>query len=107
MKIIINGQPASFDCIPRIYPKETDSISLVLTNENNKTIVEPSFSFIVAQKLSISLDSADIVINQKYIIEMRLNNDIIYIGKLMILKEGTDIQNYKNENQSATKTKFR
>lgn len=104
MKILFLGEPLLFTCIPRIYPVEQDELQLFLRNEFNGTILTPQISFIVAQKLSIELTQQpeDFEERNKYEIELKVGSEIIYKGNLMVLKAGTDIQNYEYGSQSNT-----
>ncbi len=104
MKILFLGEPLIFKCVPRIYPIAQDDLKLFLRNENTNEILEPEITFIVAQKLSIQLTQQpdEFAERSKYEITLKVEDEILYKGKLMVLKAGTDIQNYAYSSQTTT-----
>jgi hypothetical protein len=102
MKVLFLNEPLIFSVIPREYPSENDNISLTLRNEMTDNLLTPSITFEVGQKLQITIvdESITFVENQKFEVTIKKDDKIIYLGKLIILKSGTDIQNYEYKQQT-------
>lgn len=97
MKVLFLDNDLIFSVIPRVFPSLVDNLSLNLINENSKTVVTPDFTFDITDKLVITITETptDFKIQNKYSIEIKNDNDIIYLGKLLVLENGTDVQNYE------------
>lgn len=95
MKVITNSEPF-FVVIPRLYPVITDA--LALTFENGMSI---AFSWEVTNKyLLITLeDTSSFKQRENYSFTILSTTDIIYKGKMIFLKDDTDVQNYTNQSQ--------
>lgn len=102
MKVLFLNTPLKFSVIPRVYPLSNDSLSLTLRKEINNIILTPEFTFSVGQKLEITLTEQPIefAILDKYEIEIKNDNEVIYLGKLQILKEGTNTQDFEYGNNN-------
>lgn len=102
MKVIILGQPAFFDCVPRVYPKIGDVLSLDLRDELKKVVISPKIEWMTAEKLRISIIGVpeEFISRSKFEIKLKNHDEIIYLGKLLVLDADTDVQNYSNEKQS-------
>lgn len=102
MKVLFLNNPLIFSVIPRNYPSETDNISLTLRNEMTDEVLTPNITFEVGQKLEITITEQpdNFAENQKYEVSILNDETIIYLGKLIILKSGTDIQNYEYRQQT-------
>jgi hypothetical protein len=108
MKILILGTDLTFDCVPRLYPLAENDLRLYLRDELKNIVLEPSITFIVSERLSITLESEPIEFKAqaKYEIELKIADVIIYRGKMIILESGTNIQNYTNGSQSTNRFKY-
>lgn len=102
MKVVFLNTPLKFSLIPRTYPLANDVLSLSLRKEIDNTILTPAFTFIVGQKLEITITNQPIDFKplNKYEIEIKNGNEVIYLGRLQVLKEGTDTQNFEYGNQN-------
>lgn len=102
MKALFLNTPLKFSLIPRKYPLANDVLSLSLRKEIDNTILTPAFTFIVGQKLEITITTqpASFAILDKYEIELKNGSEIIYLGRLVILKDGTNTQNFEYETQN-------
>jgi hypothetical protein len=102
MKVLFLNTPLVFSLIPRIYPLESDILTLTLRKETGSTILNPAFTFTVGQKLEITITTqpAQFKILDKFEFELKKGNDVIYLGRIQILKEGTNIQNFNYAEQN-------
>ena len=102
MKVLFLDTPLIFSLIPRKFPLANDVLSLSLRKEIDNTILTPDFTFSVGQKLEITIVTQPIEFEvlDKYEIELKNGADIIYLGKLQILKDGTNTQNFEYGNQN-------
>ena len=109
MKVLFLDTPLIFSLIPRNYPKIGDTLILNLRNENTNTILSPTISFIVDDKLNIEVleQPTDFKTQNKYEVTLLNDSEIIYKGKLIILEAGTDIQNYDYGSQTTSKYQFK
>ena len=101
MKVLFLNTPLVFSLIPRIYPLENDTLVLTLRKETGSTVITPAFTFTVGQKVEITITTqpAQFKILDKFEIELKRGNEIIYLGKLQILKDGTNTQNFNYSEQ--------
>ncbi|WP_165579367.1 hypothetical protein [Flavobacterium sp. ABG] len=86
-------------------------LSVTLTNELTNTKIELSFTSIISGAyLTIILNTIpnDFTSGNKYAIEINniTSQSIIYLGKLMIVDENTDIQNYAYATQSNSRFEY-
>lgn len=102
MKVVYLDTLLKFSLIPRKYPLNTDTISLSLRREIDNAVLTPDITFSVGQKLEITITTQPIEfkILDKYEIEVKNGSELIYIGKLQILKEGTNTQNFEYGSQN-------
>lgn len=102
MKAVFLNTPLTFSLIPRIYPSLSDDLLLTLRKEIDNTILTPEFTFTVDEKLNITITTqpTEFKILDKYEIELTNEGETIYLGKLVILKEGTNTQNFEYGNQN-------
>jgi hypothetical protein len=112
MKVLFLGDDLIFKVVPRIFPSLADELSLTLTNENSKTVINPTFTFELNEKrdklvITLSEQPEDFKAQNKYDIEIQLNGSIIYLGKLIVLDSGTNVQNYEYGSQSTSRFKFK
>lgn len=100
MKILFLDTVLIFKVVPRIYPLFNDILTLELRNELTNEIFNPIFTFSINEYLIITMESiADFEIQNKYNFKIRNNNEIISSGKILILKEGTRVQDYNYQEQ--------
>lgn len=106
MKVFFLDEALKFSVIPRIFPLEIDNILLTLRNEMTDEVLTPEITFSVGQMLEITITNQPISFaeNQKYEIEILKDERTIYLGKAIVLKKDTDIQNY--ENKQSTNARF-
>lgn len=104
MKVITENTP-SFYFAPRIYPELTDTLTVFFTNEYTKEVISPSFTFTIESNL-VNLELSNISgfsLYENYEFEIKLDDLIIYKGKIITLDNDTDIQNYQPDNQSKSR----
>jgi hypothetical protein len=101
MKVLFLNTPFTFPFIARQTPI-SNTIDVVLRNEVSQVVISQSVTWeLIKGKVYVTLTSdADFVTKNKYELEIQDNEITIYRGKLMILEENTDLQNYDNETQS-------
>jgi hypothetical protein len=100
MKILFLDTALIFRVVPRIYPLFNDILVLELRNELTGVIFTPNFTFSIDEYLTITMESiADFEIQNKYNFKIRNNNEIISSGKILILREGTSVQDYNYQEQ--------
>lgn len=109
MKVLFLETPLEFSVIPRKYPNISDTLTLNLRNENTGEVITPEITFIVSQKLDITLTNQPLEFKTQNKYEITISNDseIIYKGKLIVLDSGTDVQNYNYGSQSTSKYTFK
>lgn len=112
MKVLFLDNDLIFTLVPRIFPSLTDNLSLTLTNENSKVVINPTFTFELNEKrdklvITLTETPENFALQNKYSIELKNDNDIIYLGKLIILQNGTNVQNYEYGSQSTSRFKFK
>jgi hypothetical protein len=102
MKAVFLNTPLTFSLIPRIYPSLSDELLLTLRKEIDNTILTPEFTFTVDEKVNITITTQpdNFKILDKYEIELTNESEVIYLGKLVILKEGTNTQNFEYGTQN-------
>ncbi len=109
MKVLFLNDELVLKLVPRVFPSLNDEFSLVLRNENTGVVINPSYTFEITDKLEITLSTqpTDFALQNKYDIEIVNNDEIIYLGKLIVLESGTNIQNYEYGSQSTSRFKFK
>lgn len=102
MKVLFLTETLIFSVIPRLYPKTTDVLTLSLRNEQTDIIITPEITFTVTDKLNITITNQpdDFKSQFKYEINIKNGSDLIYLGRMIVLDSGTDVQNYENSTQS-------
>jgi hypothetical protein len=109
MKILFINEQLVFNVIPREYPLITDTIVLELKNEISGLVLTPAISFLIGQKLQITIISqpTDFKPKNKYEITIKKDENVLYLGKLMTVDSGTDVQNYQQSSQTNGKYKYK
>jgi hypothetical protein len=102
MKVLFLNTPLVFLLIPRIYPSALDNLVLTLRKETGSTTITPAFTFTVGQKLEITITTQPVQfkILDKFEFELKRGDEILYLGKIQILKAGTNIQNFNYAEQN-------
>ena len=102
MKVLFLNTLLKFSLIPRKYPLPNDILTLYLRKEIDNTILTPEITFTVGQKLEITIieQPLDFEILNKYEFELKNGTEIIYLGKIQILKAGTNTQNFEYGSQN-------
>jgi hypothetical protein len=109
MKVLFLNTPLEFSLIPRKYPFISDELTLSLRNETTGLLINPVITFTVSDKLDITLTTQplDFKTQNKYEVTLLNDSEIIYKGKLIVLEEGTDVQNYNYGSQTTSKYSFK
>lgn len=99
MKVLFLNEPLLFSCIPRKYT--ITNLSLTLRNELTDLIIEPNINYSIDNKLNILISEqpTDFAIQNKYEITLKDGDYLLYCGKLIVLKQDTDVQNYEYNTQ--------
>jgi len=103
MKVLFLTEDLTFYMIPRVYPEPADTLTLSLRNEFTDETITPLVSFEkVSGQLAVKiLQQPNVFTTQnKYEVTLKNGSMIIYLGKLLILESGTDVQNYEYNTQS-------
>lgn len=95
MKVVTSAVPI-IDLVPRFYPSLLDE--LTLTFENGFII---PFTWVInGNLLTLTItDTTQFKQRDNYSFTLLRGNEIVYKGKMIFLKNGTDIQNYTNNSQ--------
>jgi hypothetical protein len=101
MKILYLDTQYIFKFIPRIEILQNDALIVDLKNEYTKELTEKvNNGFTIdGNYVRIRLDETEINAKHrdKFELSITKNNEVVYLGKILVVNEGTDIQNYKNE----------
>lgn len=102
MKVLFLDTPLIFSLIPRSYPLSNDVLLLSLRREIDNTVLTPGITFSVGQKLEVTITTqpAEFKILDKWEFELKNGSEVIYLGKLQILKIGTNTQNFEYGNNN-------
>jgi hypothetical protein len=95
MKVVTQEIPV-IKCSPRFYPLLADVLVFTL---DNGTIIPFNWT-IEKNNIVATLEStAGFTQGSNYSFTITKGTDIVYKGKLMFLKDGTDVQNYTDKSQ--------
>lgn len=103
MKVIKLNTPYEICAVPRIALVLSDVLIFTARNETSSFIFEQTLNFsIINDRLKFTLTSPilDFKAGNKYEIFITTNGLIVYRGKMIIVKEDTNIQNYTPSNQT-------
>lgn len=103
MKVLFLTEDLTFYIIPRVYPELADTLTLSLRNEFTDEIITPLVSFqTLSGQLAVKITQqpADFKTQNKYEVILKNGSNVIYLGKILILESGTDVQNYEYNTQS-------
>lgn len=109
MKVLFLTEALNFSAIPRVYPLVTDTLTLTLRNEQTDIIITPGVTFTVTDKINITITDqpADFKPQNKYEVTIKNGSELIYLGRMIILESGTDVQNYENATQSNERFQYK
>ena len=96
MKVLFLDETLVIKLVPRVYPLISDTLVLKLRNESTNEVLTPAFTFTVTDTLNITITTqpTDFIDKNKYEIEVTKGTQTLYLGKLIVVESGTDIQNY-------------
>lgn len=97
MKVLFLNTSYTFSFIARTEII-SEKISVSLRNEMTNVVIESESDFMEVggrTYLTLSGDTSDFKEKNKYEITLLSDGNLIYKGKAIILKEGTDVQNYE------------
>lgn len=105
MKVLFLDAVLDFYLIPRVYPLITDTLTLSLRSEITNEVLTPPVTFTIEEQLKINITTqpTEFAIQNKYEVELKNGTDVIYRGKMIILAEDTDVQNYEYSSQPTAK----
>lgn len=95
MKVITQAVPV-FRFVPRFYPSEFLELELIFENG-----FEIDFTWLIKRNtIEITLESTELMTQRgNYSFTVIQDGGIVYKGKLVFLKDNTDVQNYTNQSQ--------
>lgn len=99
---VVTLENAIVNLIPRSYPVSEHTIIVSLRKEGSETVINPSFNILTKQGyFSFEItDLSQLVIRERYELEVLKDGQIMYLGKLIYLDNDTDVQNYEPQKQS-------
>ena len=102
MKVLFLDNPLKISLIPRKYPLPNAVLTLTLRKEIDDTILTPAFTFTVGDKLELTITTQPIAFKvlDKFDFELKNGSEVIYLGKIQILKNGTNTQNFEYGSQN-------
>ncbi|KAF2337225.1 hypothetical protein [Flavobacterium daemonense] len=112
MKVLRLNTSEQFSCIPREYPNPSDTLSVKLKNELTNLVIDLVFTFNLSDAyLTVIVEDvpADFATGNKYeitITNITQQDKTVYLGKLLIVDEHTDIQNYDYQKQSNSRFEY-
>lgn len=99
MKALILNNSLELHLIPRIYPNNTVNLVLNMRNEMTDEVLTPEIIVYITDLLNITILNTEFKVQDKFEISLFSDGNLIYLGKLIVLKEGTDVQNYEYNTQ--------
>lgn len=103
MKVLKLNTPFEISAVPRIALVSSDVLIFTARNENTNAGFDYTLDWsIVNGRLNFELPDTnpDFKAGNKYEIFIKKSDTIIYRGKMIIVKEDTDIQNYTPSKQT-------
>ncbi len=109
MKVLFFNTSLVFKLIPRNYNFDVSNVVLKLRNETTDSEIVPNITCVKNEFLEITIvtQPTDFEVQNTYQITVLENDNILYLGKLKILKQGTTTQNYQQQNQNDKYFKFK
>jgi hypothetical protein len=102
MKVLFLDAVLDIYLIPQDYPINTDTLTLELRREQTDVIISPAVTFTTGSeqlKVTITDQPDDFKTKNKYEFELKNGASTIFRGKIIILAQGTDVQNYEYNSQ--------
>ena len=103
MKVLFFNDTLDIYLIPIEIPLIRDILTLELRNEVTNDLFYPNFTFTLTDlnvKITLLEHLADFKMNNKYSFVLKNGVKIIYIGKMICLENGTNIQTYEYGSQT-------
>ena len=100
MKALILNNSLEFHFIPRFYPENTDNLVLNMRNEMTDEVLTPEITVNITDLVVITILNTEFKVQDKFEISLFNEGALIYLGKLLVLKEGTSVQNYEYNTQN-------
>lgn len=104
MKVLKLNTPFEISAVVRTAPAQSDTLVLTVLNEFNQISFNYTLTWVVNNdriEFTLPNTNPDLKAGNKY--EIYINNttteDIIYRGKMIVVNENTDIQNYTPSKQ--------
>ena len=98
----ITEDPYTFSFVPLKYPQISDYLTIELRNEISNLVITDTCNWIEnLGRISLTIPSpqADFETGNKYSFVVKNGTDSIFYGKLTVLDNGTDIQNFEYGNK--------
>lgn len=95
MKVVTQAVPI-IKFSPRFYPALLDVLVFTL---DNGTVIPFTWTIEKNNIVATILDTAGFTQGSNYSFTITKGTDIVYKGKLIFLKDGTDVQNYTDKSQ--------
>ena len=95
MKVVTQAIPI-IKFSPRFYPALLDVLVFTL---DNGTVIPFTWTIEKNNIVATILDTAGFTQGSNYSFTITKGTDIVYKGKLIFLKDGTDVQNYTDKSQ--------
>lgn len=111
MKVIAFIGEKTIELVPRTFPDVESNLKVELRAEINNVVHLPSFGYSVTTNTLILTFEDDPIIftkNMKYVLTIKDEDELIYIGKVICLEKTSkeDIQNFRRAEISQGKLKF-
>lgn len=109
MKVLFLNTQLNFSVIPRVYPIALDNLLVTLRNEQTNHIFNADVTFTTDNYLNVTILSQPIDFKAQNKYEITIKNDgvVVYLGKIIVLKEGTDVQDYEYKTQNNEYFRFK
>lgn len=109
MRVVEIDNEMLIELVPRAFPCAGEVIGINLINEftNLEINLISSFWYLEKNRLFINFDGSntDFKPTNKYKMVLKIEEEIIFIGYLMLIKKNTNIQNYKPSTQTTQRFK--
>lgn len=100
MKVITLDEPIIY-LVPRVYPELTDDLTIEVVNEETgESFSEDPIWTIEKQLIKIAVLETNLLVPlANYEFTLKNGSTIIYKGKMMLVDNNTDIQNFDPQTQ--------
>ena len=109
MKVLFLDTDLIFSVVPRVYPIALDNLLVTLRNEQTNVSFNADVTFTTNNYLNVTIlnQPIDFKVQNKYELTIKNDGNIIYLGKIIVLKEGADVQNYEYKTQNNEYFRFK